>query len=166
MAQILFATMADIDALYPRELVVLAADERTRAIDSVRVEAALSRASSEARTILAQRFAPDDLAKLDEDGLAVLRGYTVDIALYYVSLSFARTSETIKERYTNAIKRLEAIAAGKGGLTFQTLDGTGGASTPPSNYPVASIPVHIHPNEPIVLAPPRQFGRERSGGWI
>jgi phage gp36-like protein len=166
MAQILFATQADIDAAYPRELGVLSADERTRQIDSVRVAASLSRASGEVRQILAGRFAPDDLTKLDEDGFAALRGYAIDIALYYVSLSFARTSETIKERYTNAIKRLEAIATGKGGLTFMTLDGVGGALTPPSNNPVASLPAHIHPNEPVVLAPPRLFGRERSGGWI
>lgn len=170
MAQILFATLADIDALYPRELAVLAADERSRAIDSVRVEAALSRASSELRMILAPRFASDDLAQLDEDGFAVLRGYCVDLALYHVSLSFARTSDIIKERYNNAIKRLEAIGAGKGGLTFITQDGSGGASMPPSSnagntVSAQLLPNHVHPNEPVILAPERRFGRERSGGW-
>lgn len=168
MAQTLFATQASIDALYPRELAVLAANEQTRLVDTARVEAALERASSEMRTVLAGRYTSADLAQLDDDGLAVMRGYCVDIALYYVSISFSRTSDTIKARYDNAIKRLDYIGSGKGGLTFMAPDGSSGALAPPTQSgagPIAAVPGSVHPNEAIVLAPERRFSRDRNGGW-
>ena len=78
----------------------------------------------------------------------------MDIALYRTAIAFSRTSDIIKERYEAAIKRLEAIAAGRGALG---LDGPGdGAGT-------GNEPTHIGQNEVVVEAPERMFTRKRLG---
>ena len=82
----------------------------------------------------------------------MLRVYSSDIALYRVALSFSRSTDTIKERYDQAIKRLEAIAAGKGALT--TTGGAGGNSDGDGE---------VGQNEVLVEGPERVFTRERLG---
>lgn len=149
-----YATIDDIDARHPAELILLAADENSGIVDDGRVSAALVDASAEVRAILKARYSSAELGRLDSESLDTLRFYTIDVALYRIALSFARSNERIKERYEAAIKRLEAIAAGKGGLSFE--GGTGGDD--PSLTGPAS------PNEVIVDVPERMFTRDRLRG--
>ncbi|WP_319775496.1 phage protein Gp36 family protein [Breoghania sp.] len=150
-----FATIDDIDARYPAELIVLAADEVTGETDTVRVTAACEDASSEARAILKARYTTAELGNLDLDSLETLRLYTIDIALYRIALSFSRSNERIKERYEAAIKRLEAIASGRGGLSFASSDGGDDGS----------IETTGSPNEVLIEVPERVFSRDRLSGW-
>ena len=151
-----YATIADLEARFPSELTLLAADETTGLRDDVRIGHALDDASIEIRAILAARYSSTELAALDADSLSVLRVYASDIALYRVALSFSRSTDTIKERYDMAIKRLEAIACGKGALT-----GTGTGSTPGSG--TGTDVGDIGQNEVVVVAPERVFTRDRLG---
>lgn len=151
-----FAALADITARYPDELVVLAADPATGLQVDARVEAALIDASAEMRAILAARYTPAEIARLDEPSRDILRAFAIHIALYRVALSFARQTEAIKERYDIAIKRLEAIAAGRGGLGLD-----GGSDDADPTAPGGAIA----PNEAVVDAPERVMTRQRLGGW-
>src|SRR5690606_13422593 len=105
------------------------------------------------QAILQARYSPADLVQLDLNSKAVLRVYTSDIALYRVAISFSRSSETIKERYEQSVKRLEAIAAGKGALTSSV---TGSADGDADVGP-------IDQNEAVIIAPERIFTRKRFG---
>ncbi len=149
-----YATINDLENRYPEEIGLLAADEQTGMRVDARVEAALSDASVEIRAILQARYSPADLVHLSADSLEVLKIYCMDIALYRTAIAFSRTSETIKERYEAAIKRLEAIAAGKGALG---LDGVGAGA------PGEGGPASIGQNEVVVEAPERMFTRARLG---
>jgi phage gp36-like protein len=146
-----YATIDDIEARHPAELILLAADENTDVVDTDRVAAALADASAEVRAILKARYTAQELSLLDADSLDTLRFYTIDVALYRIALSFARSNERIKERYEAAIKRLEAIASGKGALSF---DGTPGGQG-------ADDPLPSSPNEVLVDVPERMFSRDR-----
>lgn len=151
-----FATLELLAQRYPSELVLLAADETTGLRDDARVSAALADASAEMRGILQARYTPDDLDRVDATSAEILAVYAMDIALYRVALSFARSSERLKETRDNAIKRLEAIAAGKGGLTIL---GSGAAGMTP---PASSVDVgEIGPNGVVIDAPERIFTRDR-----
>lgn len=151
-----YATIADLEARFPSELTLLAADETTGLRDDVRIGLALNDSSIEIRAILAARYSGADLAALTEGSLEVLRVYCGDMTLYRVALSFARSSDAIKERYDQAVKRLEAIAGGRGAL-----------ETTSSSSPVSgSGPVDagdIGQNEVVLVAPERMFTRERLG---
>ncbi|MGB3831516.1 MAG: phage protein Gp36 family protein [Mesorhizobium sp.] len=149
-----YATITDLERRYPQEIALLAADEQTGLRVDARIEAALADASVEIRAILQARYSPADLARLDAGSLEVVKIYCMDIALYRTAIAFSRTSDIIKERYEAAIKRLEAIAAGRGALG---LDGSGdGAGT-------GNEPAHIGQNEVVVEAPERMFTRKRLG---
>lgn len=154
-----FATLADVLARYPAEATVLAANEQTRQRDDARITASITDASAEIRAILFARYTRDDLDRIDDDSREVLRIYATDIALYRVALSFGRSNERVKERYDIAIRRLEAIAAGRAALTF---DGPGGGGTGGGE---AGEPSSIGPGEAIVEAPERMFTRDRLRGW-
>ncbi|MEO0497879.1 MAG: phage protein Gp36 family protein [Pseudomonadota bacterium] len=151
----IYATLEDIEARHPRELIVLAADEQTGVQDNHRINLALEDASSEVRSVLKGRYTNDDLSRLDADSLGALRMFTIDVALYKVALAFSRSNERIEERYKAAIKRLEAIVAGKGALSFDDSaadEGSGAGSGT------------VSPNEVIIDAPERIFTRERMRG--
>lgn len=150
-----YATISDLEARYPNELALLAADEETGLRDDDRIGLALTDASREIRAILQARYSPAELASIDGESLSILAIYCMDIALYRISLSFSRTSETIKERYDASIKRLEAIAAGKGALTFDGPTGGGGGGDTTAGS--------IGQNEVVLVAPERVFTRERLG---
>ncbi|MEZ5782075.1 MAG: phage protein Gp36 family protein [Rhizobiaceae bacterium] len=152
----IYATISDLQARHPKELTLLAADETSGLRDDARVDLALSDASSEIRAILQARYSPADLAALDANSLELLKVYCMDIALYRISLSFSRSNEAVKERYDASIKRLEAIAAGKGALTLTT-SGNGGGS---GGSPEAGA---INQNEVVLVAPDRMFSRNRLG---
>lgn len=150
----IYATLSDLQSRHPTELTLLAADEATGLRDDARVEAALADASIEIRGILLARYSAADLASLDQESAELLKIYCMDIALYRVSLSFARSNEAIKERYDASIRRLEAIAAGKGALVSN--GGGAGSGTGPDVGSVGQ-------NEVVVVAPERVFSRERLG---
>ncbi|PWV97712.1 phage gp36-like protein [Hoeflea marina] len=150
-----YATLSDMEARYPRELIVLAADEDTGQRDDARIEAALRDASSEVRGVLKARYGLDELTRLDEDSLGTLRLYTIDIALYRVAIAFSRSSERLEDRYNAAIKRLEAISAGRGGLSF--INGEAGG-VPAGGASSSS------PNQVLIEAPARIFTRDRLRG--
>ena len=154
-----YATIADIESRHPAELIVLAGDETTGVRDDERVRAALEDASIEVRTILKARYAAADLGRLDADSLASLRLYTIDIALHRVALSFSRGSDEVEARANRAIKRLEAIASGKGELTLESGAGDEAGSTVGSAGDAA-----IGANEVVIDAPERVFTRARMRG--
>jgi phage gp36-like protein len=153
---IAFATLAQLVARHPAELVLLAADETTGLRDDARVEAALLDASAEMRGILQARYTPADLDALDELSREILAVYAMDVALYRVALSFSRSSDRLKESYDNAVKRLEAIAGGKGGLTVIS----GGAG---SSIATTDDVGEIGPNGVVIDVPERIFTRDRFG---
>lgn len=150
-----FATLADVDARYPSEAALLCADEDTRAPDWARFEAALFDVSTEIRIILQARYTPLQLATIDDDSRAALRFFAIDMAMYRVALSVARSTDAIKDRYDAAVARLEGIAKGRGALSFTGAIGGG----EDASQTTAS------PGEAIVVAPERQFGRDKMGGW-
>jgi len=113
-----FASLDDLRARYPQEVVLLGADETTGLLDEGRVIAALEDSSAEVRSILQARYRPDELTRADAASRQILAIYTMDIALYRVALAFSRQTDAIHDRAAAAIKRLEAIAAGRGALTF------------------------------------------------
>lgn len=149
-----YATIADLEARYPAELGLLAADETTGERDDIRVGHALDDASIEIRAILAARYSPAEFDAFDTHSLGVLRVYASDIALYRVALSFSRTTDAIKDRYDMAVKRLEAIAAGKGALTTTISAGTITGDGTDAN---------VGQNEVVLVAPERVFTRDRLG---
>ncbi|OCP17439.1 MULTISPECIES: phage protein Gp36 family protein [unclassified Ensifer] len=149
-----FAAIPDLEARFPHELALVAADEQTGLRDDIRIGHGLTDASIEIRSILAARYSGAELAALDDDALALLRVYCMDIAFYRIALAFSRSSDNIKERHDAAIKRLEAIAAGKGALT-----GTGSPGGGSSGGDGAGV----GQNEVVLEAPERMFTRERLG---
>lgn len=149
-----YATIADLEARFPHELTLIAASEQTGLRDDVRIGHGLSDASIEIRAILAARYSAAELVALDQSSLDVLKVYCVDIAFYRIALAFSRSTENIKERYDQAVKRLEAIAAGKGALTTSVIASGGEPAIDAGD---------IGQNEVVVVAPERVFTRERLG---
>lgn len=148
-----FAALGDLEARYPSELTLLAADETTGLRDDARIDLALDDATTEIIAILQARYSTADLANLDATSLTIVKVYCMDIALYRIALAFSRSSDTIKERYEATIKRLEAIASGKGAL------GLVGSGSSDASDPAASI----DQNEVVIAAPERMFTRSRLG---
>jgi phage gp36-like protein len=151
-----YATIADIRARHPAELVLLAADEATGEVDEARVVNAITGASADINGILFRRYTSAELSRLDADSAEILRTYAIDISLYRVALSFARSSERLKETRDAAIEALKAIASGAGGLTFMG----GGAGD--LAYP--AMPSTSSPNEVLLAGPERMFTRDRLKG--
>ncbi len=149
-----FAVTADVQARFPSEAALLCANEDSRLPDWTRFDAALGDVSTEMRAILAKRYSVNDFADVDDDSAALLKLFAIDMAMYRVALSFARSTEQIKERYEVAVKRLEAMALGRGGLTFNTPSGVNALGEGPGTSP----------NEVLVIAPDRQFTRDNGGG--
>lgn len=147
-----YATIADLEARFPSELGLVAADETTGLRDDVRIGHGLADASTEIRAILAARYSDQDLSALAQSSLDVLRVYCMDIAFYRIALSFSRSTDNFKERYDQAIKRLEAIAAGKGALSL-----VGGGTDPTEGG------TDVGNNEVLIQVPERVFTRERLG---
>ena len=148
-----FAQTSDVQARFPAEAAILCADEQTRLPNWVRFDEALGDVSMEMRAILAARYSAGQLAAIDDDSAAVLRLFAIDMAMYRVALSFSRTTDQIKSRYDNAVKRLEALSAGKGALnpaTPATVPGPSGGDLAGST-----------PHEAIVQIEPPDMRRRR-----
>ena len=152
-----FATRSDLETRFPRELVVLAADEVTREVDWDRVDQALSAADAEIRSVLYARYVEADFARATPTTLGILKLYAIDITLHRRPISSARTSDAIAEGYATAIARLQDIARGRGGLELLP-SGEGGTSLSGGDVTATN------PNQPMIDAPERQFTRARLGG--
>lgn len=148
MARAPFATREDVIERHPQEAARLCADEETRLPDWARLDAALADVSTEIRAILARRYTAAAIDNVDEESAGALRLFAIDMALYRVALAFSRQTDAIKERYDAAVRRIEGIATGRGGLTFLAT-----SSGPVSDADGAS------PNAPLIDAPPRIFSR-------
>lgn len=120
MASAPFAATADVQARYPEQAAILCVDEATRAPAWIRFDTALADASTEIRAILASRYNASLLAAVDDDALGFLQLCAIDMAMYRVALSYSRSTEQIRDRYDLAVKRLEAIALGRGSLNPRT----------------------------------------------
>lgn len=153
-----YATIDDIRARYPAELVLLAADETTGLVDEVRVAQALAGASADINGVLFGRYTAGELARVGPDSAEILRTYAIDIALYRVALSFARSSDRLKEMRDAAIETLKLIAKGTGGLTFEGSSGGTGEASDPASGGAAS------PNEVLVVGAERMMSRDRLRG--
>ena len=152
-----YATLADIEARYPRELITLAADETTGIRDDARIEAALGDVTVQINGILVARYRRDELARLDSDSLALLRSYAIPMALFAVALSFTRSSERVEKAADRAIADLRAIAKGGGALTFDPDPNAQPIVTEPGEAAVSNTAVLIESNE-------RLFTRGRTRG--
>ena len=151
-----FATIADLQARYPRELLVLAADEETGLRDDARVQAVLGDVSAEIRSILLTRYGRRDLDRPTPETTDVLRVFAMAMALYRVALSFARSSERLEKGYDDAVKRLQAIADGKGTLSFE------GDDAEPAAEPGLAV---ASSDMLIAEGPERVFTRDRLRDW-
>lgn len=150
-----FATYADLEARHPEELILLGADPASGEVDPERVDAAIADASAEMRTILKARYDATDFVRLDEDSLFALRLFCMDITFYRLALSHTRLTDEIRDRYSNAIKRLESIASGKAGLSFVSSGSDGDAG----GQEISS------PNEVVIDVPDRVFTKGRLKGF-
>ncbi len=144
-----FATLADLDTRYPRELAVLAADETTGLRDDARIAAVLGDVTAQIRSILVKRYRRDELARLDADSSALLRAYAIPMALFKVSLSFARSSERLQAGYDDDVQALQAIGDGKGALTFDPDPDAAQTSADPGTDVVDYTAVIFEANERV-----------------
>ncbi len=130
-----YATVAEFVAAFPAEAGVLTnlEDPASTVVDELELQGALDTASAEIDLYLRGRYVLplESLVPLDpEDPEAlpvypgVLVGWCRDIARY--RLDRVRPSEDVRRRYDDAIRGLEAIAAGK--VDLLELDARGGSA--------------------------------------
>ena len=108
-----YCTQSDMENLIPREVMVqLTDDESLGSVNAARLAEAIAQADAEADAYLARRYAVP-VSPVP----ALLRKLSVDMAVYHLySRTVHAMPEIRRERYTDAIKRLEAIARGTAGL--------------------------------------------------
>lgn len=125
-----------------RETISLTDEKRTGAVDSDKLEFALTRASNVIDGYLVGRYKTPW-----PDSPGILIGYCCDIARYQLASDYRVLSEEIRLRYDDAIKFLEKVASGKINLGRDT---SGGVIQ-------SSSQMRIHSGI-------RQFGRESTRG--
>ena len=152
-----YATLADIASRYPRELAVVAADEKTGVRDDIRINAVLGDVTTELRSYLIARYRKDELTRLDDDSRALLRTYAIAMALYRIPMSFSRSAERFQTGYDNALRALQALGAGKAALTFDPDPTALPASPGPGEAVADNTTVLLEANE-------RMFTRARTRG--
>jgi phage gp36-like protein len=108
-----YSTQADIEKLIPRDLLVkLTDDEGLRTVNAERVAEAVEQADAEIDAYISKRYG----VPLDPVP-ALVKKLSVDMAVYNLySRTVMSAPEIRRERYADAIKRLEAIARGTAGL--------------------------------------------------
>ncbi|OLN30442.1 Mu-like prophage protein GP36 [Desulfovibrio sp. DV] len=117
----MYATLDDMTAVFGLdELVAITDRDHTDAVDAGLAEAALTRASSEADSYLARRYAVP-VSPVPP----VLTAAVCDIARYRLTGGPASETDPILERYRQAIKWLERVADGKADLPGLSLPGQG-----------------------------------------
>lgn len=144
-----YATEADLDLKWGADQVTLVSiDEATGLRSSPRVLAALDAASAKMDAVFLKRA----LLPLDPTpaGGILLRNLCLDIAMGELAVTPAARNEIIVAAEKKALDFLNLIAAGKADIPVvatgvgEDLDGVS----------------HITPNEAVVIAPERRFGRD------
>ena len=121
----MYATLDDMTAAFGTdELLAIADRENAGEVDAALVEAALARASSEADSYLARRYA----VPVADPAPPVLVAAVCDIARYRLTGGPASETDPILERYRQAVQWLTRIADGKADLPGQSLPGEGSAA--------------------------------------
>lgn len=145
-----YASQTDIETIYGDDALYMA--RRDGAIDADAVARALDGATGEidshiyVRYDLPLTFIPDLLTR-----------YCVDIALYMLAASADVMSETLRQRYEDAIAQLRRIADGKAALVFP-VDPDADTGDDDSDGGTAGKPVIL------VEGPERQFTRDKMRG--
>jgi phage gp36-like protein len=117
-----YATVSDLIAAYgPQEVIALTDREDAGAVDSAVALEALERASSEAESYLAARYALP-LATTPQALTAVV----CDIARYRLTGGAANETDPITDRYKAAVGWLKDVAAGRAVLPGVATVPTGG----------------------------------------
>ena len=119
----IYATIDDITTIYPKVLDTVAEWEGD-AINTNQVERSLEDAAEEIDMYLSSRYTLP-LPSVPRS----LRGMTVDIALYKLSVMTERRVKDMRVRYEDAVSRLKDIRSGKMGLGFEN-SGDGDDGTP------------------------------------
>jgi phage gp36-like protein len=103
-----------IDRYTQREAVLLTAEGNSSAVDTVRLERGLADASSMVDGYLARRFQLPlmNVATLQPVVPDVIKRLTGDIARYLLTGTHVRETESIRNRYNDALKQLDHIANG------------------------------------------------------
>lgn len=118
----MYATLDDMTAAFGAdELLAITDRDNAGEVDAALVEAALARASSESDSYLARRYA----VPVAEPVPPVLTAAVCDIARYRLTGGPASETDPILERYRQAVKWLERVAAGSADLPGQSLPGEG-----------------------------------------
>ncbi len=121
----MYATLDDMTAAFGEdELLALTDRDNTGEMGTTLAGEALARASSEADSYLARRYAVPIAAPVPP----VLVAAVCDIARYRLTGGPASETDPILERYRQAVKWLERVADGKADLPGQSLPGQGSAA--------------------------------------
>lgn len=145
----LYATTGDLDAVWGAALIdLLTLDAATAQRDEGKIVEAIADASAQIDSFAARRYALP--LTLTDAGARMTRGVCADIAVYRLATTADRMTEIITRRYDQAIRYLEAVAAGKAEIATTAVAGGAGATPGPA----------ISPNEPVMIAPPRVFDRD------
>lgn len=135
----MYATAADIDATFGTDLLDLIADtDGAGERNDAAIERALVDATATIDGYVSARHALP-LATVPP----LLRTLAMDLAIHRLALRPGQMTEEVEARAKEARKTLEAIGAGRSGLGL------------PSAAPAAQSS-----NAPVLVAPPRRFGRE------
>jgi phage gp36-like protein len=105
-----YSTLDDIKKMLPDELIVqLTDDEATGAINTSRVDEAVSQADAEIDSYCGERYSVPFSTVPD-----IIKKISVDVAVYNLYSRLVREMPEVRaERYRASIKQLEAIAGGK-----------------------------------------------------
>lgn len=141
-----YSTLSDIkDQLDQARLIQLTDDERTGTVNESRVDKAISDADEEINGYVGSRYTVP-LSPVP----AIIRKYSVDLAIYNLYGRRDTVPEVRKDRYANAIKFLQQVALGKISL---------GPTDPDGNPPVSDAPEMSSDN------PERIFTRDSMRGF-
>lgn len=141
-----YSTQTDIlDQLDEVRLIQLTDDANTSAVDEARVTKAIADADEEIDGYVGSRHhVPLDPVP------AIIRKFSVDLAIHNLYARRDKTNETREARYKNAIAFLEKVALGKISL---------GANDPEGNPPASDAPQLSTEN------PERAFTRDSMKGF-
>lgn len=105
----MYCTLADIKELIPEEIIIqLTDDEDAGVVNQARVDAAIEQADAEIDAYCGTRFSVPFTEVPD-----LIKKISVDIAIYNLySRRVEEIPDTRSQRYKNAIRQLEGIAAG------------------------------------------------------
>ena len=109
----IYATIEDITTIYPKVLDTVAEWEGDT-MNTNQVERSLEDAAEEIDMYLSSRYTLP-LPSVPRS----LRGMTVDLALYKLSIMTERRVKDMRIRYEDAVSRLKDIRSGKMGLGFE-----------------------------------------------